>query len=369
MWKSPSRLEKLVEKEGLKDPVIVISNPSNVTYFTGIPSPIGSILISMPARQNHIILTNILEFYRFQDQSPSWLKVYGFYRSANEMIISDDIKVLGDDPYSSVSKIIGEEGEVLCDLGGLPCSHREKFSKICKKGSIENEISEIRMIKTAEEIDIITETIKIAEEAFIRTVNDMAEGVSELYLAGRLGLHLRALGGEREAFPTIIAFGENAAYPHAIPTNKSLTRNNLVLIDWGAVKQNYNSDSTRTLIYGGNSELKKVIEIVNEAVEEAIDTVEPGIKAKDIDNAARRALENQGFGPKFIHGLGHGVGVDVHEEPYIRPGSDTVIKRGMIFTIEPGVYLHGKFGVRIEDMILVTETGAKVLTRLPRIFS
>ncbi|MCE4606917.1 MAG: aminopeptidase P family protein [Desulfurococcales archaeon] len=370
MWNSPSRLEKLVLKEDLKDPVLIISNPSNISYFTGIPSPEGSILVSMPYREKHFVLTNILEFYRFRDYSPEWLEVYGFYRSANEMVMPDDIKIIGEDPYSSISRIIGgSEEEIVCDLAGLPCNYREKFKKICNKGFIESKISEIRMVKTAEEINVITETLKTAEEAFLKTVNDITEGVSELYLAGRLGLHMRVLGGEREAFPTIVAFGENAAYPHAIPGNKKLERNELVLIDWGTVKHNYNSDSTRTLIHGENKDLQRVIEIVNEAVESAVDIVQPGIKAKEIDNAARSVLEKHGFGSKFIHGLGHGVGVDVHEEPYIRPGSNTIIEKGMLFTIEPGVYIHGRFGVRIEDMVLVTETGAKVLTRLPRIFS
>jgi len=370
LWNSPTRLEKLVLKEDLKDPVLIISNPSNISYFTGIPSPGGSILVSMPSRHKHVILTNILEFYRFHDNSPGWLEVYGFYRSANEMIVSDDIKVIGEDPYSSISKIIGKgEEEVVCDLGGLPCNYKEKFEKTCNKGSIENKINEMRMIKTTEEINIITETIRTAEEAFLKTVDDINEGVSELYLAGRLGLHMRVLGGEREAFPSIVAFGENAAYPHAIPGTRKLERNELILIDWGTVKYNYNSDSTRTLIYGKNKNLEKIIEIVNEAVEKAVDIVQPGIKAKDIDNVARKVLEKHGFGSKFIHGLGHGVGIDVHEEPYIRPGSNTIIEKGMVFTIEPGVYLHGRFGVRIEDMVLVTERGAKVLTMLPRIFS
>jgi Xaa-Pro dipeptidase len=369
LWKSPTRLEKLAETLGLKDPVLIISRPSNISYFTGIPGAEGSVLVSMPARQKHIVLTNILEFYRFQDYSPSWLKVFGFYRSVNEMVIADDIEVLGEDPYTSISKIIGNEEEVLCDLGGLPCIYKEKFEKMCNKGSVEDRIVQMRMIKTPEEIDVIKETIKIAEKAFLKTVDEMSEGTSELILAGKLGLYLRAFGGEREAFPTIVAFGDNAAYPHALPGNRNLVKNDLVLIDWGAMRFNYNSDSTRTMIYGRNDELSKVIEIVNEAVEKAIDIVEPGIKAKEIDNAARQVLEKHGYGSKFIHGLGHGVGVDVHEEPYIRPGSDTIIRERMIFTIEPGVYVHGKFGVRIEDMILVTEKGAKVLTSLPRIFS
>ena len=371
MWSKPSRITKLTERIDSKDPLFVITTPSNITYLTGVPSAEGAVLVSAPERGYHKLLTNILEYYRFRDSSPGWIDVLSFYRASNEMVAPDDIELAGEDPVSAITNLVkGQPGEVYCDLGGVTCETRDKLKELCKNNDLGRIVQDVRSVKDHSEIQAIKTSIEIAEEAFMEVLNHMDTGVTELELAGKLGLEMRKRGGEKEAFPTIIAFGEKAAYPHAIPGERKLSRGELVLVDWGTVKNNYNSDMTRTFIFkSSGSESMKFIETVNEAVETAIEKVEPGVKASEIDGAARKVLEKYGLASKFIHGLGHGVGVEVHEAPYIRPGSDTVLREGMVFTIEPGVYIHGKLGVRIEEMVEVTSKGAKVLTGIPRILT
>jgi Xaa-Pro dipeptidase len=371
LWDRPDRIVNIAKKLDAKDPVLIITSPSNITYLTGIPSTEGAVLISAPERGFHKLLTNVLEYYRFKDSSPKWVDVLSFYRSSNEIVAPDDIELAGEDYVSAITNLVKNlSDEVYCDLEGVNCETREKLGKLCGNTGLGSTIRDVRTVKGEAEINAIKTSIKIAEESFLEIINNLNAGVTELELAGKLGLELRKHGGEKEAFPTIIAFEEDAAYPHAIPGERRLSQGELVLIDWGVVKDNYNSDMTRTFIFKSDrKEIMKFIEIVNEAVEAAIDKVEPGVKASEIDNAARKVLEKHGLASKFIHGLGHGVGVEVHEAPYIRPRSDSIIEKGMIFTIEPGVYIHGKFGVRIEEMVEVTSRGAKVLTGIPRILT
>jgi Xaa-Pro aminopeptidase len=177
----------------------------------------------------------------------------------------------------------------------------------------------------------------------------------------------RRLGAQGSAFETIVAFDEHASQPHAKPGSRRLRAGSVVLIDWGARKGGYNSDLTRTSSLGRMpKKALKAREMVIEAQRRAIEAIRPGAVLRDVDGIARRYLARSGYGRAFGHGLGHGVGLEIHEDPTLGRRRVGALEPGMVVTVEPGVYLPGEFGVRIEDMVLVTDTGARVLSSLAR---
>ena len=194
-------------------------------------------------------------------------------------------------------------------------------------------------------------------------------GDSEKELTDAMESYLRRAGASHSSFPTIVAVGDHSALPHAPTTNRRVEESRFLLLDWGASGRFYKSDITRMLVTAGEkveSRLEKLYTVVLTAQRRAIEAVRPGVKAGDIDTVVRSYLSDEGFNEYFNHGLGHGIGMQVHEGPNIRAKSEDVIEAGMVFTLEPGVYLPGFAGVRIEDDVLVTPDGCEVLTNLPK---
>jgi Xaa-Pro aminopeptidase len=230
----------------------------------------------------------------------------------------------------------------------------------------------LRQIKDDSELAAIREAIDIAEQAFMQFLREIREDTSEKTLADRMEALVRENGGLTTAFSPIIGVGERAALPHCPPTSKQIHEADFVLVDWGAIgPQHYRSDLTRTLRTrkSENSDrLAEIHRIVLAAQSAAIAAVRPGVLGKDIDGAARRVITDAGYGPNFSHGTGHGIGIQIHEAPWLRSTSEVPLQPGMIFTIEPGIYLPGFGGVRIEDDVLVTAEGCEVLTHVPRDF-
>jgi Xaa-Pro aminopeptidase len=207
----------------------------------------------------------------------------------------------------------------------------------------------------------------VAEEAFIAVRRSVRVGTSEREIAARLEYEMRKRGAEAAAFPTIVAEGPNAALPHAVAGERKVRKGSAVLIDWGAVCDFYRSDLTRVLFVGSiPPALRKVYAIVREAQGKAIAAVRPGAVMRDVDAVARRHIERAGYGKAFGHGLGHGIGLDTHEPPRLSWMSEEKLAAGMVVTVEPGIYLPGVGGVRIEDDVLVTPAGCKVLSRLSK---
>ena len=178
---------------------------------------------------------------------------------------------------------------------------------------------------------------------------------------------MRSAGADDKAFDFIVASGERGALPHGRATSKPLRRGELVTIDFGALLDGYNSDETVTVAFGEPDEQqRKIYQIVKDAHDSAIDAVRPGARFKDIDSAAREYITKKGYGDYFGHGLGHGVGLDIHEKPVVSFRSEDVVLEGMVFTIEPGIYLPGWGGVRIEDLVVATSDGCRLLSRVPK---
>ncbi len=229
-------------------------------------------------------------------------------------------------------------------------------------------LTQMRRIKSEDEIKFMGEAVRIAECALSSTIMAIKPGVTEKEIAGRLIGRLLQEGSDPELpFFPIVSFGENAANPHATPTNRTLNAGDIILIDWGASHQGYFSDITRVFAMGDlRPEIDQIAKFVQDANAAARAAVKPGIPASAVDQAARQVIEDAGYGEYFFHRTGHGLGLEAHEEPNISKFDQTILEPGMTFTIEPGIYLPKRGGVRIEDDIVVTEDGGLSLTSSPR---
>lgn len=229
----------------------------------------------------------------------------------------------------------------------------------------------LRGVKDEEEILLIARAQEVADAAFDQVVigGGLHEGMTEREVACELELAMRRAGADDKGFDTIAAFGENAAEPHHDPTDRPLRRGDLVTLDFGARAEGYHSDMTRTVAFREpQARLREIRDVVAAAQQAGIDAVAEGVRLRDVDLAARSVIRDAGLGERFGHGLGHGVGLEIHEPPFLRwdAPEDDVLAAGAVVTIEPGVYLPGVGGARIEDMVQVTTGGARVLGRSPR---
>lgn len=231
------------------------------------------------------------------------------------------------------------------------------------------ELSTLRGFKDAEEIEILCEATRISSEAFEQILPLVKAGVTEREIALELEIALRRLGGDGKSFEFIVASGDRGALPHGVASDRVLQENELVTVDFGTRFRGYCSDETVTLAVGNvSSRLRQIYDTVLEAHDRAIEMVRPGVPLRDLDRVARDIIRDRGFGEYFGHGLGHGVGMAVHEFPAVSSKSECAATAGMVITIEPGIYIPGVGGVRIEDMVLVTETGYRILTKIPKEF-
>ncbi|WP_036464090.1 M24 family metallopeptidase [Mycoplasmopsis sturni] len=226
---------------------------------------------------------------------------------------------------------------------------------------------ELRIVKSPEEVQKMQEVINISLKAYDEFIQWVKPGITEKEAAAKLNYLLKMHGADKEGFDEIIASAANSAEPHHHPTDKVIEDNSLLKVDFGALYQGYTADITRTSVIGDrskvNPELLKILQIVEEAAKKGRDFVKPGIKASEVDKVCRDYIIEKGYGDKFVHGTGHGLGIDVHELPYVSSRGDFVLEPGMIITVEPGIYIEGLGGARIEDDVLVTEEGRIILSR------
>lgn len=226
-------------------------------------------------------------------------------------------------------------------------------------------VEDIRVVKDAYEIAYIREAVQTAEKAFQEWLGQVESTATEKELADHLETALRRHGAQSSSFPIIVASGTHSALPHARPRPVPVADADWLLVDWGAVCHGYHSDLTRILIARTiSAKLEEVRAWVREALERGLQAARPGARASDVDSAVRRTLAEAGYDRFFCHGTGHGLGLEIHEAPFLRPGHDTLLQPGMVFTIEPGVYIPGWGGVRLEEDILVTTEGCQVLSQL-----
>ena len=255
----------------------------------------------------------------------------------------------------------------------LSCLQFQRLKEELKKARIsvslvptENIIEEIRMIKEEGEIEAIRKSLALSETVFETIASDLCLGVSEKKLAWALEKELREQGAEALAFPPIVASGPNSAFPHAVPTDRSVSVGEPILFDWGVRLNGYCSDISRTLFLGEPDPFfKTVYQVVKDAQFLAIEAIKPGVSTQAVDGVARDYITEKGFGDYFGHGLGHGVGLAVHEKPHLSPHRPMTLEVGMVTTVEPGIYIPKRGGVRLENMVVVQPEGAAVLNHYP----
>lgn len=260
-------------------------------------------------------------------------------------------------------------GRVGFEAEHLPYAALERLRELAPvewvptKGVVER----LRLRKTPEEVERIRRAQALAEETLHHVLPLLQPGVEEREIALELEFFLKRRGAEGVAFPPIVASGERGALPHAGASGKRLQAGELVTLDLGAKVEGYHSDMTRTLALGKVAEeLRRAFQAVEEALEAALSALSPGKAAKEVDALAREVLKGYGLDCYFVHSLGHGVGLAVHEGPGLSPYTEEVLEPGMVVTVEPGVYLPGVGGVRLEELVLLTEEGPELLSRFPR---
>ena len=224
-------------------------------------------------------------------------------------------------------------------------------------------INTLRSVKNRDEIRSILEAQLIAESAFRHILKYIKVGITEKEIALELDFYMLRHGGEGLSFETIAVSGANSSMPHGVPSNKKIEKGDFVTMDFGTIINGYHSDMTRTVAVGfATDEMKNVYDIVLRAQQNCLENIKAGVSCKDGDEFARSVIRNAGYGQYFTHSTGHGVGVEIHEYPNLSPASDSILQVGNIVTVEPGIYIPEKFGVRIEDMALITENGCRNLT-------
>ena len=228
---------------------------------------------------------------------------------------------------------------------------------------LDGEVERLRRVKSSEELEILAAAAKMISDILVFLIDWIAPGMTERSVARRLVELAHEAGADGMSFPPIIASGPNSSLPHAVPTDRKLEKGEPVVIDAGVKLNGYCSDITRTVFLGEPSaDFRSVYRIVLKAQREALRCLRAGVTARDVDRAARSVIEDAGFGDRFGHGLGHGVGLAVHEAPRLNPRDSTVLEEGMVVTVEPGVYLPGKGGVRLEETVVVEAGGPRILT-------
>ena len=277
------------------------------------------------------------------------------YASGMDMELANRDSSIEVKEYESFEGMIGDlKKEGIKNLAIEPSLPFSSYVKFRDDFLIDSKtyINKQRMIKTPDEIEKIAKATEIAQRSFLQ-LEILNNGGSEKEIAFDLNRHMIENGASKESFDTIVTSGANSSLPHAIPQDKKLDQP--ILIDWGAIYEGYCSDNTRTIVY--TEKQQEIWDIVAEAHDKAIKAIKPGIKCCEVDKVARDIISDYGYGDNFIHSTGHSLGLDIHETPGFSPRDDTIIDKGMVITVEPGIYLKGEFGVRLEDTVAISKHG------------
>jgi Xaa-Pro aminopeptidase len=343
-----TRADRLAEKVAERElDALVVTNLVNVRYVAGYTGTNG---ICVVAPEQRVFFTDFRYVTQAAEQVPHFERIKG------------ERDLLGD-----VAQVLS--GRVGFEDGSMTVRSHNRLTGLVGDNvelvAAGNLVEELRAVKEDEEVVAIREAAKLADAALERVLEGGLAGRKEREVALALEAEMRALGAEEPAFPSIVASGTHGALPHAEPREEPIERGVLVTIDWGARLDGYCSDCTRTFASGDlSAEAAQVYQLVLEAQQRAEDAVKAGAGAKEVDAVSRDLISDAGHGDHYGHGLGHGVGLEVHESPRLAPTSDDTLVAGNVVTVEPGVYVPGELGVRIEDLVVVTDGGREVLSGL-----
>jgi Xaa-Pro aminopeptidase len=330
---------------------ILLLDMKNIRYLTGFAGSDGALCID-PRK------TTLLVDGRYLTQAKNSTQEIEIYEYQDKMAgVASVLSGTG-------SKIIGFESQVMSvdTYGKL----KKKLKGVTLK-PLADRINSLRAVKDEQEVTFLKEAAAISFQA-LSSIEDMIRpGIEERHIAVELETKLRKFGAEEFSFSTIVASGPNSALPHAKPDSRRLERGDFVMIDYGAVVEGYHSDETCMFVVGQASDKqRKIYDLVKRAHDEALCEMKEGVLCRRIDDIARSYIEKGGFGAHFLHGTGHGVGLDVHEAPRLAKQSEDILTAGMVVTVEPGIYISDIWGIRIEDTVLIKENGCEVLTKMSK---
>ncbi len=343
-------LQQKIAKD--KFDAFLILNSTNLTYFTNFA---GATALLIPNQGESILYVSSVNYEQAKAETSGCI-VELLKRGENLME-----KIVGNTAPKKPTKLAVDSISIeLWRALAKAVDGEEKLE------TASNFIRESRIVKDQQEIQFIREACNLTNIGMQVAAQTIRRGVKEKEVAAEVEYAMRKKGSDGVAFETIIASGISSAFPHGSCSDRTIQEGDLVVVDLGATFKFYRSDMTRTFIAGKASEKqRKIYETVKEAQQIAFETIKPSILAKDVDAAARKVIEAAGFGEYFVHNLGHGVGLEVHEAPTLSPDSKDILATGNVVTDEPGIYLPGYGGVRIEDTVLITPDGAEKLTLGP----
>ena len=328
----------------------IITNNTNRRYLTGFSSSAGAVVITK---------TDAVFFVDFR-----------YFEKASKTV--KHIKIIKSEKlYSQINAFLKESNisEIYVETHYMSVKTFDNFInifegfKIIKSPLISETLEKQRTVKSPKEIEYIKEAQTITDKAFSHILNFIKAGVSEKEIALELEFFMRKNGCDSASFDIIAVSGKNSSLPHGVPSDKTIQKGEFLTMDFGGTVNGYCSDMTRTVAVGNvNDEQRKIYDIVFNAQTKAFEKIKKGAICKEVDAAARDYICEMGYGENFGHGLGHSVGLEIHESPSFNTKDETILEEGMVLTVEPGIYIENKFGVRIEDMVIVTSSGFENIT-------
>jgi Xaa-Pro aminopeptidase len=331
---------------------ILITKRENYTYLSGFTGSSAYLVITSDS-------ADLITDFRYIEQATKQAPLFNIikYKGNVAIEINNALK------RNNVEKLGFESIDLTYD------KYEDYSSKFEVKELIplKNIIESIRMIKDSEELQFIKKAVEIADGAFLNVLPLIKPGILETEVSAEIEYFMKKQGAQGSSFQTIVASGARSAMPHGVASNKEIKNGDVIIMDYGAIYQGYCSDITRTIFLGKPDEkMTKIYDIVLRAQKEALNGAHKGLKGREIDSIAREIINNSGYEKNFGHGLGHGVGLEIHEEPRFAPSDDNTMENGMVVTVEPGIYVEGYGGVRIEDMIVIKDDQPEILTRATR---
>ena len=345
------RIREALRRNGAD--AILLTDEKNRRYVTGFHSTAGAVYVS---ERRAVFYTD-----------------FRYIEAAKSMIKNCEVRqICSGETYSSVINMLcREDGVRTIALEDDCLTHRDYCSwekALHAKAEPQHDLMNIlRTVKSDRELDCIIKAQRIAEKAFEEILNDIKPGVTEREIAARLTYKMLHYGAENMSFDPIVVSGANSSRPHGVPSDKPIENGEFVTMDFGCIYEGYCSDMTRTIAVGSvTNEMRTVYDLVLRAQKAGIGAARAGVTGREVDAAARDLISSAGYGDCFGHGFGHGVGLYIHEAPNAAPSAQKPLPAGSILTAEPGIYLEGRFGVRIEDMLYLTEDGCRNLTEAPK---
>ncbi|MDQ0058308.1 M24 family metallopeptidase [Paenibacillus harenae] len=344
------RLRKLLEESGYE--AILIGSDVNRRYISGFTGSSGMVLITQDERY-------LLTDFRYRTQAP-------------EQAVDFKIVEHGANPIDDVRELLAQHGikQLAFEQDHVVYSQYSAWTEALPGITLQPSgalVEKLRMIKDDAELKVMQEAADLADKTFSYILNIIKPGMRESDIALEMEVFMRSHGATSSSFDTIVASGERSALPHGVASDRLVGQDEFVKLDFGAYYQGYCSDLTRTVVVGTPTEKhREIYSIVLEAQLHALECIKPGISGREADALARDVIAKYGYGDLFGHGTGHGLGMEIHESPRLSKLSETILTPGMTVTVEPGIYIPGFGGVRIEDDIVITETGIKILTSSPK---